>query len=162
MDYVPAHLLRPARLDEVTGPAIVLPEPGREDAFLVTGGEQPYVCFIGGRHTGDGFLKEKAARWSGLAIEGVAFEVDADSAFRPAVIDQPLGAVIRAGTELQVYVGTTEGHGFKEATPVTLLGDLSASTSPIEVGFKKWRAVVGEGTNRLIVFEFEATKTANI
>ena len=161
MDYLPVHLLRPATLDQVTGPAIVLPEPGREDAFLVTGGERPYVCFIAGSYTGDGFLKEKAGSWSGVAIEDVNFQVDASSAFKPAVIDQPLGALIRVGAELQMFVGTTDRHGFKEAARVTLLADLPVSSDNVEVGFTRWRAVVGEGTSRVVVFSYEASKTAN-
>ena len=162
MDYFPAHLLRPAKLNEVSGPAIVLPEPGRNDGFLVTGGDRPYICFIEGAYVGDGFLKEKAARWSGMAIEDVRFEVDPASAFRPALIDQPLGALIRSGKELQVLVGTKDRHGFSEATRATLLDDLVATSADREVGFTKWRAVHDDGPHRISVFTFEATKTADV
>ena len=161
MDYLPAKLLRPSKLDEVSGPAIVLPDPGREETFLVTGEERPYVCFLKGSHIGEGFLKEKAARWGGMAVEGVSFEVDLSSAFKPAVIDQPLGALIRAGTELIILVGTTDHHGFKEATRVTLLSGLPDTSANTEVGFKKWRAVIGEEPNRLVVLDYEAARTAN-
>jgi hypothetical protein len=161
MNYVPAELMRPAKLKDVVGPAIVLPEPGREDAFLVTGGERPYVCFIGGRYAGDGFLQEKASRWSGLAIEPVRFEVDPSSAFKPALIEQPLVALIRAGTEILIFFGSTDTHGFKDAMKVPVFGQLSVASADAEVGFRRWRAVVGEGANSIAVFTFEATKTAN-
>jgi hypothetical protein len=162
MNYLPARLVRPAKLSEVAGPAIVLPNPGREEAFLVTGGEQPYVCFVTGSYIGNGFPKEKAARWSGLAIEGVGFELDVTSAFRPAFIDQPLGALIRAKDELLMYVGTPSGHGFEEAIRVEVQTGFPSSSTEAEVGFTKWRATVGEGASRLVVFEFDAAKKANV
>jgi hypothetical protein len=162
MDYLPARLLRPAKLSEVSGPAIVLPDPGRDDAFLVTGGDQPYVCFIEGNYVGDGFLKREAARWSGIAIEGVNFEVDRTSAFQPALIDQPLGALIRSGTELQVFVGAKERYGFREATRAALAADLPASSDNSEMGFTRWRAVIHDGLRQISVFTYEATKTANV
>lgn len=154
--------MRPVRLNEVIGPAIVLPEPGHEDAFLVTGGEHSHVCFIDGKYAGDGFLKEKAGRWTGLAIEQVRFEVETSSAFKPALIDQPLGALIRADTELFIIVGTKDVHGFEEATRVPILGQLPASSANCEVGYRQWRAVVGEGATSITVFTFQATRTANV
>lgn len=92
----------------------------------------------------------------------MSFEVDRTSAFRPAVIDQPLGALIRCGIELQVYVGTKNGHGFSEATRATLVSDLAASSADTEVGFTRWRAVVDEGPHRITVYTYEATKTASL
>lgn len=161
MDYFPAELMRPVKLSEVIGPAIVLPEPGRDDAFLVTGGDQPYVCFIQGRYVGDGFRKEQASRWSGTAIEGVSFEVDSTSAFKPAFIDQPLGSLVRTGTELLVILGEKQ-NGLSEAIRATLLRDLPASSANSEIGFTKWRAILGNGPSRICVFKYEATRTANL
>jgi len=162
MNYVPADLIRPVRLNEVAGPAIVLPEPGRDEAFLVTTGEQPYVCFINGTYVGDGFPMANAARWKGLAIEAVRFEVDQTSLFEPALIEQPLGALIRAGTDLSILIGIKDAHGFNDVTRVPVVCGLPASSADSEVGFRKWRAVAGDVSNPFVVFGFEATKTRNM
>lgn len=161
MKYIPAEVIRPSNLKEVAGPAIVFAEPGRDDVFLVTGVDPRYACFIGGTYAGDGFRQDQAARWSGLAIEGVRFELDPSSAFKPAFVQQPLGALIRTGSELQIFVGTKDSHGFNDGICVPVVDQLPPSSSDTEIGFRKWRALIGEGPNMITVFDFEANRTAD-
>lgn len=162
MDYMPAALLRPTRVSDAQGPAVVLPFAQHSEAMLVTGGGPAHSCFLSGPYTGHGFLKEKAARWNGLAIEGVEFEVDLSSQFQPALIDQPLGAIIRTSGRLELIVAMKAGHGFDEAHRVALDEGAPPSADSLEAGFTRWRAVIRQGSDQIQVFAFEATATASM
>jgi hypothetical protein len=128
---------------------------------LVTGAVPSFVCFLTGDHVGSGFEKTKARNWSGLAVEGIRFEVDLRSKFRPAYIEQPLGAIILGSQGLEVIISFTGGRGFAEATRVALTEGSPGTAEDLEVGFTRWRAVIGQGVEAREIFKFESTKTAN-
>lgn len=160
--YLPTKFVRPTRVSDARGPAIVMPFVDRNEAMLVTGGAPAHTCFISGAYNGHGFLKEKAARWDGLAVEGVEFEVDLSSQFRPSLISQPLGAIIRTNGGLEILMAMKDGHGFDEAHRVPLDDGNSPTPDPLEAGFSRWRAVICQGSERIDVFTFESTVTANM
>jgi hypothetical protein len=162
MNYMPIEILSPVKLSDVQGPALVLPgNSARGEAFLVTGADPSFACFLTGDHVGSGFEKASARNWSGLAVEGIRFEVDAQSKFRPAYIDQPLGAIIRGSQGLELIISLAGGRGFAEATRVALTEGIPGTAEDLEVGFTRWRAVIGQGVEAREIFKFEATKTAN-
>ncbi|HEY0028727.1 MAG TPA: hypothetical protein VGC35_12730 [Allosphingosinicella sp.] len=162
MNYMRVESFRPARLPDVQGPAIVLPGlDTRASAFLVTEADPAIVCFITGDYVGSAFEKATAKNWSGLAVEGVRFEVDESSKFKPAYVDQPVGSIIRVSGGLEVIVMMKGLHGFDEAQRVALSDGLRSTADDMEVGFTRWRAMLGHGTDAQEIFKFEATKTAN-
>jgi hypothetical protein len=110
---------------------------------------------------GSAFEKATAKNWSGLAVEGVRFEVDESSKFKPAYVDQPVGSIIRVSGGLEVIVMMKGLHGFDEAQRVALSDGLRSTADDMEVGFTRWRAMLGHGTDAQEIFKFEATKTAN-
>src|SRR6185437_4438587 len=101
---------RPALLNEVKGPAILLPIDRYDEPFVVFGnGEDALVCFLGDNHKFHAFLQAKAQNYKGLAIEGVEFEVDLDSAYSLDASYMAAGSTIRSGTTLDLVVYGEEG-----------------------------------------------------
>ncbi|QAY78145.1 hypothetical protein [Sphingosinicella sp. BN140058] len=162
MAYIPIRLLRPSKVPDVKGPAIVFPLIGRDQGtMLVTGGEMPHVCFLEGTYVGEGFEQAKAGRWEGLALEHIEIEVDQTAQFRPALIRQPLGSIIRTGSSLEVIISIKDGHGFDTAARIPIEGT-AAEERELEVGFTKWRAVINEAAERRVIFTYTSEKTADM
>lgn len=154
--YLPLNAIRFARTSQVVGPAIVLASPNRAVTFLVTGGTDSMLIHLSGQAEGSGAPTARASLEM-IAIEGVSIEPDVTSAYRPALIEQPLGSLVLSdrGVEI-VFMG--DSHGFPTAYRHPLAVDLAGQQGSGEVGFTRWRATIPRDQDRRVIFEFEATK----
>jgi hypothetical protein len=162
MDYVPLDAFRYASADTVTGPAIIVPHRARGETLLVTGGNDPMLCFLDGSHEGQGFEVSKASRFGGLAFEEIEFRVDWSSKFQYALVDIPLGALIVHDAGVDVVISVQTGQGFNDARRYPLEGAGVSSDRSEDVGFSKWKAFQRHGDELREVYAFEASKTGDV
>lgn len=137
--------------------SLILPRNKRE-ATVIVGllEEAPTAVFLGDRFQFHYFPTAGSANWSGLIVPNVRVEVDESTAFDPGYEGFPLGAVVRAATELSVYAKTERSFG--RSRSVLLVPNLPA-TYDGGVGFTKWQIVLGAGTEKRILLKIDVQTT---
>lgn len=156
MNYVSPCLFRPAPVGEVVGPAIVTPFSRPGETLLVTGGAEPFVCFLTGEYRGQGFPASGNTAWEGMAYEQMQIEVDLTSRFSPDSIDAPACSIIRTANGLQIRMRIDAGHGFKEMASVSIGGEFKAGSGTGRLGYKRWVSVIYDGERRIEIFSADA------
>lgn len=135
--------------------ALMLPHSRYGETFLVGQEDQGRIAvFIGEAHKFESFICDTADNWSGLIINGVAIEVDESTVFDPDRDDEPLGSIVRRGTELCIYVRNQHGFGGR---PIPLIGGLRALPERHRVGFTRWQIVIGERTEKRVLITIDVT-----
>lgn len=129
--------------------SLILPR-NKHEATVIVGllDEAPTAVFLGGRFQFHYFHTAGSENWSGLIIPNVRVEVDESTAFDPGYGGSPLGAVVRAATELSVYAKTERSFGRSQTVP--LMSNLPA-TYDGSVGFTKWQVVLGTDPEKRIL-----------
>lgn len=158
--YLPTGAIRPDRVSTAKGPAIVLPML-QSPAMLVTGGDPGLAFFLDGPHAGASMQLDNSGNFKGLIVEDVRFEVDLSSEFRPALVDQPIGAIVRTQRGLEIMVVQRNGHGFDDMIRVSLDGSPDGADRDIEVGYSRWKAFIGEGVGAREIYAFELARKGN-
>lgn len=100
-------------------------------------------------------------RLNGYAVENLRFEVDQSSQFLPAFTEEPVGAIIVGPAGVRISTVYRDSHGFDEVRDFPLLGELLPGDQARDIGFSKWRAVIGEGQQRTVILEFESSTKGN-
>jgi hypothetical protein len=150
MTYTPTTAFQVAILREVGSTAIALHAGTRDSSYLLTGAPQPMAIRLNGDMEGSAFDLVNAGNGEGMVFKDISLEVDVSSSFRPALVEQPLGAFVIATARSGSGFNDARTHPIGEATP-------RPSNAP-ELGFTKWRAVQMRGGERFEIFAYEATK----
>lgn len=129
--------------------------------MLVTGGDHSIAFFLDGPHTGASMALENAGNFKGVIIEGIRFEVDLTSEFQPALVDQPIGGIIRTQRGLEIMALQRNGHGFEDVVRVSLDGSPNGADRDVEVGYSRWKAFVGDDATTREVFAYESVRKGN-
>jgi hypothetical protein len=114
--------------------------------------EAPTAVFLSDQFQFHYFHTAGSKNWSGLIIPNVRVEVDESTAFDPGYGGSPLGAVVRAATELSVYAKTERSFGRSRAVPLVS----TASYLRGSIGFTKWQVVLGAGPEKRILLKIDA------
>ena len=102
--WLPIDRIRPCRVSEANGPAIILPVEQHDLPFLVVGeGDAAVACILGEKYPFEGMPLATAGNHKGLAIEGIRFEVDLDTMYAAeGRFTAIFGSLIRTGTALDL------------------------------------------------------------
>lgn len=160
MVYIPVDRIRVAALSQVKGPALFwTTRPGRDPMLVTAEADSMFIIVSGDDLLRSGRIAD--LRLNGYVVEGLQFELDQTSQFLPAYVDEPLGAIIIGPAGVRISTVFRDRNGFDEVRDFPLLGELKAGDQSQDVGFTRWRAVIGEGSARITVLEFESTKKGN-
>jgi len=137
--------------------SLILPR-NKHEATAIIGllDEAPTAVFLRDQFQFHYFNTAGSENWSGLIIPNVRVEVDESTAFDPRHIGSPLGAVVRAATELGLYAKTERSFGQSRA--VSLASNLPP-TFDAGVGFTKWHVVLGAGPDKRILLKVDVQPT---
>lgn len=153
MKALPPYLVRPALLSEVQPPGILLQIEKHGAPFLVVGeGDEIDVVCLGGQYQFRTFKRSTAESWSGLAIEGVEFEVNTDTAVDVMGFRRIPGIFIRKGKLLTIVA--ISDNNFRQVVEIPIEKDLPEGSAGREVAFTECRAFVTVGKERRPVWEF--------
>jgi hypothetical protein len=135
--------------------SLMLPLAEHDGEFLIAGSKDaPVAIFLRGEYAFRHFESASSEDWTGLIIPNVAIEVDEGSAFN-APSDRPTpGDVVRRGAELAMCVMRDRGNG---TNLIALASDLPA-IGEMQVGFRRWQVVLGEGRLKRVIREFDSSK----
>jgi hypothetical protein len=145
----------------ISGLGIVLQVGARKNSYLITGASPSMVIRLDGDTEGTAFELANAGNASGLSFQEIVLEVDLDSSFQPAMVEQPLGALVMHDGGMYIIATTRSQHGFEDAALYPISNATARPSGAPEVGFTKWRAVQELGGERIEIFKFEATKKAD-
>lgn len=158
MTYTPTSAFRIAILREVGATAIALHAGTRDSSYLLTGAPQPMAIRLNGDMEGSAFDLANAGNGKGMVFSDISLEVDISSSFHPALVGQPLGALVMHSGGLFVIAATRSGSGFDDAG-MHPIGEAARRPSDApELGFTKWRAVQMRSGEPFEIFAYEATK----
>lgn len=131
--------------------SLILPR-NKHEATVIVGllDEAPTAVFLRDQFQFHYFHTAGSENWSGLIIPNVRVEVDESTAFDPGHGGSPLGAVVRAATELSVYAKMERSFGRSRA--VSLVSNLPP-TYDGGVGFTRWQVVLGAGSEKRILLK---------
>lgn len=156
--YIPARFLSFAKLNEVAGPAIVLPTTKYAEAFLVTAGEGARAVFLTG-DIGRGFEQSLADSWDGMVISDIEIEVDTSSMY--SVSDgKRKGSLVIVGNDLAITIQEKGASGFSQNFLYPVAGGKPLTANDNSVGFDAWRAVVRDGERVIEVYATPASETS--
>lgn len=160
MSYFPIELLKVCPLNEVKGPAIFWSiKPGR-GPYLITGSANPIMFPLDGQYVGRGSQAANTTA-SGYAIEQISFEVDRDSHFLSAFVEEPVGALILGPAGVRISSLVKDHHGFEEVRDFPVDDQVNMAERDLDIGFSKWAAFVGDGDARRKVWEFQSPLSGN-
>ena len=164
MTYLPASIYTVTDIRTVRTAAIGKTADDRGITYLITGGRDPMVVYLTGDRAGRGYSMKNAGSEPFLAVFDVEFEVDPSSAYRPAYVEQPAGALLLSDKSTGINVLTGGGEGFDHLTEVYLDDPLDGSKVPGvgRFGFTRWRAVKRVGSEVHEIVSFEATRKADL
>lgn len=157
MDYIPTHLFTPSPLSQVKGPAIFWPARKDAEPWLVTGEQDPMVVALSSGISG---RCVRVADWRvvGHSVQGVQFEVDPSSRYKPAFVDEPVGGLILGASGLRISTIFESANGFSDLRDFPVHADASTAASDTDVGFTRWRAYIFEGIRRIDLLSFEVSR----
>lgn len=118
------------------------------------------ACFITGDHAGNGFLCDEPSTWTGLAVEGLEFEVDLESAYDPGSLNAIAGSIIRKDDRLETITRMKHPDGFSHYQRVILAAGLPIADGERETGFTRWRAVTYDGDEAIKILDLDVTPKA--
>lgn len=152
---IPLSAIKACTLPEVSGPGILFPADQDAQTFLVTGADSPVAVLLDGQHKCYAFPASKGHNWKGAIIEPVNFEIDESSIYSPSSVGLKLGSIIVKGRDAFIVARMKTG-GWEEtiSVPISQPVDGADEHDKFEVGFYRWKAVIGEGEQRATVFEF--------
>lgn len=154
MTYLPPSRVRFARLSDIKGPALLIPHDRPDDVLFVGSGEDPLVCFLGGRWKGEGFRQRLAENWEGVGIEDLQLMVDIGSAVFPnADGKRPLSAV-RGKSSMGLFIRHKEDH-FTQTIICDVATGLPPGSDDTRIGFTRWKLVVSEGDDEIEIFALD-------
>jgi hypothetical protein len=163
MTYLPAANVRFEDLTAVKGLALARPLGGSDAYLLLTGDETGHAFFMSGDSKGRGYPASEFRAEYAMIIEGVEIELDLDSSFRPAYVDQPVGAMRMI--EGRIGLGfLSRGDGWNDRIQhVGINGcDIKTERQTEEaIGFSRWRVVKAQGSERIVIATFEADEKAS-
>ncbi|GGF86396.1 hypothetical protein [Mameliella alba] len=130
--------------------SLILPSRKYDETILVgRAGEVPTAVFLSGQHHGQLFESLGNTSWGGIIIPNIRVEIDEASAVDVEYAGVSSLFVIRLDTRL-VIVAKGE-KAFARSNLVTLHDNL-VPESEFRAAFAGWQIVVGEGSNKRIVW----------
>lgn len=163
MTYLPTELLTVVDACNIKSVAIGRTADEISPWYLFTGGIHPMIVHLTGEYAGKGFELNSFNSKPMLLFDEVEFEVDRNSLFRSAAIQEPIGALLLSGLATGIIVQRTDRTGFSEAITVYFNDphDGSCSSNIEEFGFKNWRAVKRFGDQIFEVLKYQSTEMAD-
>lgn len=137
----PISLLRPISDHERE---CLIAGPRDKPALVILQGEYAYQWFD---------IADGSDAWTGLIIPNLRVELDATSVFEVGSGRNPVGSVVRKGTELSLCAHAKSGMGISHIKLVEGLPALGEH----KVGFSRWQLVLGERSEKRILRTFDLT-----
>ncbi len=160
MTYFPLGQLQVLPVSQVSGPALFWNQRPDRPPMIVTAETDRMFVILDGEDVGrSGRVHD--IRMNGYALAGLSFEVDHSSQFRSSHIDEPIGALILGPSGVRITTLFRNSRGFDEVRDFPLLDEMQPESESQDIGFSRWRAVVGEGHSRIVALEFESTRKGN-
>lgn len=145
---------------QITSLSLGLPGSEVREEFLVTGGDDSHVVFVGGEHQWHGFAAGKADQWKAAFVTDCIVEADLE-AIATSESGSPLpGSLVRRGTGLYLTILRKESLGFKERRQILIKDGMPASSDEVGVIFPKWCIKVQIGQERRLIRSFEASASS--
>lgn len=94
--------------------------------------------------------------WKGILVPNVGIEIDETSLCEAESVRPPAGALLRVDTRL--VVGTRGERSIR--SPSVVLERNLAPTHDLNAGFLRWRIVIGDGQDKRVLREIDATPQA--
>jgi hypothetical protein len=137
-DAKPLSLFMPGSKYQPTA-LVVSPEEGLLEAVVLDGQHQFVV-----------FECSTNKAWHGMLIHDVSVEIDEKSLFDLDRFDPPLGALTRKSDVLSI--AAMPHDGFRTIRRIDLIRGLPTTGEDVQVGFTRWRIVVGIGMDKRELF----------
>lgn len=138
--------------------SLMLPRSKHEAMFLIGRLEDgPAAVFLDGDYRFIAFGCAEATNWKGIIVPNVRIEIDETSLCDPHSVWPPLGLLMRIDTRLVVSTKDDRNIGRQRRM---LLEDGLASINELSAGFFKWNIVIGEGVDKRVLREIDATPQA--
>ncbi|MBS1939670.1 MAG: hypothetical protein JST38_02180 [Bacteroidetes bacterium] len=135
--------------------SLLRPIAAHERECLIAGSrDRPALIILQGEYAYQWFdVAGSSDCWTGLIIPNLRVELDETSAFEVHTARNPLGSLVRRGTELsicaQIKPGMASGY-IKLVEGLPALGEY-------KVGFLRWQLVLGERSEKRIIRAFDLT-----
>lgn len=128
------------------------------ESFLVTSGSAPRALFLTGTHRWHCFSAAEGSAHRGLIVDAVSIQPELSSAVSLDEHQAVDGMLILAGDQAAVRAITRVE--FTQRIRLPLTGERFSQTGN-EIGFYRWRVVVGEADERMILHEIDVTPSAS-
>jgi hypothetical protein len=139
-------------IDQLT---LVLPINDYDRSCLVTlATGKPTAIVVDERDSFISFACDNNKSWKGMLVPNIAIELDEKATFDSVGWSPPLGMLVRRIDGL--FISAKLEGTFVRSTLVPILTGLLPSQPNLEVGFKKWQIVIGEGLAKRTLMTFDA------
>lgn len=155
---LPIEWVYPARIRDLDQSALCLGYGKRTETILVQKfGQELNAVFLDGKYAFNSFRVDASLSWMGLIVPDIRFEVDPRSSFDARSAWSPLGALLIGSNGARIQTEAQGGHGFTEKIEIPLSLEVPPIVGELDVGFKKWALIRGEGRDARTLFRFETT-----
>jgi hypothetical protein len=163
MTYCPAAIYNLRYPDDVKKVALARGLDEKDQFYLLTGGARPMLVHLTGQYAGHGFEVQNASRKPLLIVEDVEFEIDPESIYKLAHVQEPIGAFIITDTCRGITVERGNPGGLTDVVDVYFDDPHDGSCRPgtAEAGFKKWRVIKRVNEQTIELLSFEASRTGD-
>ena len=163
MTYHPTSIYKVMDPRLVKQVAIGRPRADRDGVYLFTGGANPLIVHLTGDYAGQSGDIAGMSADPFLIVDDIEFEVDPETMFRPAFVQQPVGALLISDRGNAINVMTRSRQGGHSLTAVYLndLGDEEDEMAGF-YGFKNWRAIRRVGDQKIELVSFQSTQLQDL
>lgn len=135
--------------------SLFMPGSKHQHTALVVGQDDDKLLAVtlDGQHAFVAFECSTNEAWQGMIAHPISIEVDEKSLFDLSRFDPPLGALSRKGDSLRIYAKASDG--FRGMQRIKLISGLASGRDAMEVGFTKWRIVIGASSEKRELFVVE-------
>lgn len=155
MNYVKAALLAPVTLSHARPGSLVQTSSAGETWWFISLDDAAAAVAVSGDYSGRGFEAKSASNWRGLEHLGVSIEVDLASGLSNFDVHAKTLYLDRSGTTLQLVYKHDNGNGLQEWKGALIAEGLPESSPGHTHYFSRWRAVIGEGKDRIVLLEVD-------
>jgi hypothetical protein len=149
--------VKPVRIRELAESALCISYDKRSTHFyLAQSDNHRTAVFLSGPNAFEAFDVDIVHSWKGIAFTKARIEVDPFAAFDSEAEWAPIGTVTVGHQGARLHVRMNGRHGF-EGLGLPLPVQVDEVSAGLDVGFKKWRFVIGEGLKAKTVLAFDLT-----
>lgn len=131
--------------------------------LLLTGGAAPLAVILTGAHAGQAFDLANLRSGLNLVCEDIEIVVDPATLFRPAYVQEPIGAIHLANGITAISCLIKDRYGFKSVQLVRFNAPQIGEPDDMgeTIGFKSWRIVKRFKDEVVALLDFDSTLTGD-